>query len=84
MRDIICHAICPLTAPPTASQGDASVRFSSKAWRALHVFGDIERLSQLLDTGQDQIGLVLMDEQLAKKSSAFQLCVKVFVRPHTQ
>jgi hypothetical protein len=36
--------------------------------RTLHVFGDIERLSQLLDTGQDQIGLVLMDEQLPKRS----------------
>ena len=38
--------------------------------RTLHVFGDIERLSQLLDTGQDQIGLVLMDEQLPKRIRA--------------
>lgn len=38
--------------------------------RTLHVFGDIERLSQLLDTGQDQIGLVLMDAQLPKRIRA--------------
>jgi transcriptional regulator with XRE-family HTH domain len=38
--------------------------------RTLHVFGDIERLSQLLDTSQDQIGLVLMDEQLPKRIRA--------------
>lgn len=38
--------------------------------RTLHVFGDIERLSQLLDTGEDQIGLVLMDAQLPKRIRA--------------
>ena len=38
--------------------------------RTLHVFGDIERLAQLLDTGEDQIGLVLMDEQLPKRIRA--------------
>lgn len=35
--------------------------------RTLHVFGDIQRLAQLLDTGEDQIGLVLMDEQVPKR-----------------
>lgn len=45
--------------------------------RALHVFGEIERLAQLLDTGEDAIGLALMDEQLprrirARKSTADQ------------
>ena len=35
--------------------------------RTLHVFGDIQRLHQLLDTGEDQIGLMLMDEQLPKR-----------------
>lgn len=35
--------------------------------RTLHVFGDIDRLAQLLDSGEDQIGLVLMDEQLPKR-----------------
>lgn len=35
--------------------------------RALHVFGELERLSQLLDTGEDAIGLALMDEQLPQR-----------------
>jgi transcriptional regulator with XRE-family HTH domain len=35
--------------------------------RALHVFGELERLNQLLDTGEDMIGLTLMDEQLPKR-----------------
>lgn len=38
--------------------------------RTLHVFGDIQRLSQLLDTSEDQIGLVLMDEQVPKRIRA--------------
>jgi len=38
--------------------------------RSLHVFGEIERLAQLLDTAQDPIGLVLMDEQLPKRIRA--------------
>lgn len=35
--------------------------------RTLHVFGDIQRLAQLMDTSEDQIGLVLMDEQVPKR-----------------
>lgn len=35
--------------------------------RALHVFGEIQRLEQLLDTAKDDIGLTLMDEQLPKR-----------------
>jgi ribosome-binding protein aMBF1 (putative translation factor) len=35
--------------------------------RTLYVFGEIDRLSQLLDSGQDEIGLNLMDEQLPKR-----------------
>jgi transcriptional regulator with XRE-family HTH domain len=35
--------------------------------RVLHVFGEIDRLSSLLDTGEDAIGLSLMDEQLPKR-----------------
>ena len=35
--------------------------------RTLHVFGEIERLVQLLDTAQDPIGLALMDEQLPRR-----------------
>ena len=38
--------------------------------RALHVFGEIARLSQLLDTGEDAIGLSLMDEQLPRRIRA--------------
>ena len=35
--------------------------------RALHVFGEIERFNQLLDTGGDIIGLTLMNEQLPQR-----------------
>ncbi len=35
--------------------------------RALHVFGEIQMLEQLLDTARDEIGLTLMDEQLPKR-----------------
>lgn len=35
--------------------------------RALHVFGEIEALARLLDTARDDIGLVLMDENLPRR-----------------
>lgn len=35
--------------------------------RALHVFGDIQALENLLDTAKDDIGLTLMDENLPKR-----------------
>lgn len=35
--------------------------------RALHVFGEIQALENLLDTPNDEIGLSLMDEQLPKR-----------------
>ena len=35
--------------------------------RALHVFGEIKALEQLLDTANDEIGLTLMDERLPKR-----------------
>lgn len=35
--------------------------------RALHVFGEIQALENLLDTSNDEIGLTLMDEQLPKR-----------------
>jgi transcriptional regulator with XRE-family HTH domain len=38
--------------------------------RALHVFGEIERLANLLDTAEDAIGLTLMDEQLPQRIRA--------------
>lgn len=35
--------------------------------RALHVFGEIQALENLLDTPNDDIGLTMMDEQLPKR-----------------
>jgi len=35
--------------------------------RILHVLGEIERLEQLLDTGTDAVGLVMMDEGLPER-----------------
>ena len=35
--------------------------------RALHVFGELPRLENLLDTAQDEIGLTLMDEKLPQR-----------------
>jgi len=35
--------------------------------RALHIFGEIDSLENLLDTPHDDIGLTLMDEQLPKR-----------------
>jgi transcriptional regulator with XRE-family HTH domain len=35
--------------------------------RALQVFGELGQLDQLLDTRQDTIGLVLMDENLPRR-----------------
>jgi ribosome-binding protein aMBF1 (putative translation factor) len=35
--------------------------------RALHVFGELERLASLIDTAQDDIGLTLADEQLPQR-----------------
>lgn len=35
--------------------------------RALHVFGEIQALANLLDTARDDIGLTLMDQQLPKR-----------------
>lgn len=35
--------------------------------RALHVFGEIRSLENLLDTARDDIGLTLMDERLPKR-----------------
>ena len=35
--------------------------------RILCVLGEIERLEKLLDTGTDEVGLVMMDENLPKR-----------------
>lgn len=47
-------------------KGDSKVSLENLA-RVLHVLGEVERLSQLLDTGTDETGLVMMDEQLPKR-----------------
>ena len=47
-------------------QGDLRVPLHFIA-RALHIFGEVERLANLLDTAQDDIGLTLMDEQRPKR-----------------
>jgi transcriptional regulator with XRE-family HTH domain len=35
--------------------------------RALHVFSELPRLENLLDTAEDDVGLTLMDEQLPQR-----------------
>jgi transcriptional regulator with XRE-family HTH domain len=47
-------------------KGDARVPIHFFA-RALHVFGEIQALENLLDTAHDDIGLTLMDERLPKR-----------------
>lgn len=38
--------------------------------RALHVFSELPRLENLLDTAKDDVGLTLMDEQLPQRIRA--------------
>lgn len=38
--------------------------------RTLHIFGELESFSTLLDSSEDSIGLTLMDEQLPKRVRA--------------
>lgn len=47
-------------------QGDVRVPIHFFA-RALHVFGELQALENLLDTSNDEIGLTLMDDQLPKR-----------------
>ena len=35
--------------------------------RALQVFGELDKLEALMDTSQDSVGLVLMDEKLPQR-----------------
>jgi transcriptional regulator with XRE-family HTH domain len=46
--------------------GDPGVAIETVA-RALHVLGEIDRIDTLLDTSADELGLVLMDEQLPQR-----------------
>jgi transcriptional regulator with XRE-family HTH domain len=47
-------------------KGDRRVALESVA-RALHALGELDRLERLLDSGTDELGLMLMDEQLPKR-----------------
>ncbi len=47
-------------------KGDPSLSWGTIA-RAMYVLGEIEKLNQLLDTAKDDIGLMLMDEQLPRR-----------------
>ena len=47
-------------------KGDPGLSWGTIA-RALYVMGEIEKLGDLLDTAKDNIGLVLMDEQLPRR-----------------
>ena len=46
--------------------GDARVSLEALA-RVLQVFGELPRLDGLLDTGADELGLLLMDQALPKR-----------------
>jgi len=46
--------------------GDSGVALENLA-RVMQVFGELDRLAQLLDSGGDELGIVLMDEQLPKR-----------------
>ncbi len=35
--------------------------------RALHVFGELDKLNHLLDSAQDTVGLILMNEQVPER-----------------
>jgi len=47
-------------------KGDPSLSWGAIV-RALHVLGELDKLNELLDTAKDDIGLMLMDEQLPKR-----------------
>jgi len=47
-------------------QGDPRIPIHFIA-RALHVFGEVKALENVLDTANDDIGLMLMDERLPKR-----------------
>ena len=47
-------------------QGDVRVPIHFFA-RAMQIFGVLDRLSNMMDTAQDDIGLMLMDEQLPQR-----------------
>jgi transcriptional regulator with XRE-family HTH domain len=50
-------------------EGSASISLQHVA-RALHVFGELDRLADLIDSSRDGIGLALMDEQVPRRVRA--------------
>lgn len=46
--------------------GDSRVSLEALA-RVMFVFGEVTRLERLLDTGEDELGLILMDQALPKR-----------------
>ncbi len=50
-------------------EGNPSIALQHLA-RALHVFGELDRLDRLLDSAEDGVGLTLMDEQLPQRVRA--------------
>ena len=50
-------------------KGDPSLSWGTIA-RALYVMGEIDKVNDLLDTANDDIGLVLMDAQLPRRIRA--------------
>ncbi|MFM0502395.1 helix-turn-helix domain-containing protein [Paraburkholderia caffeinilytica] len=46
--------------------------------RALYLFGELQRLNDLLDSGQDDTGLMLMDEKLPQRVRTRKKTTKAF------
>lgn len=46
--------------------------------RTLHLFGELQRLAELLDASHDEIGLTLMDEQLPQRVRAAKKSTNAF------
>lgn len=57
---------CSVSTVKRLEKGDLRVPIQYVA-RALHVFGELKALEQLLDSARDDIGLLLMDEQVPKR-----------------
>lgn len=60
---------CSIATIRRLEKGDPRIPIHFVA-RALYVFGEIERLSGLLGSGDDEIGLMLMDERVPRRVRA--------------
>lgn len=63
LAERICVSAHTVRRMEAGHPGTALVHFA----RALQVFGELTQLDQLLDTPQDTIGLILMDEKLPQR-----------------